>query len=46
MKGVDSTTVLHEVGAAGAVTLTLDHPERNNAWDLEFEFVLHDLLYS
>lgn len=44
MKGVDSTSVLWELDGAGVLTLTLNRPERNNAWNLELEFALHDLL--
>src|SRR3954452_5395372 len=44
MKGVDSTIVLHEIDDAGALTLTLNRPERNNAWTREIELSLHDLL--
>jgi enoyl-CoA hydratase/carnithine racemase len=44
MKGVDSTTVLHEVDGDGVLTLTLNRPERHNAWNRELEAALHDLL--
>jgi enoyl-CoA hydratase/carnithine racemase len=44
MKGVDSKTVLHEVDEAGVLMLTLNRPERNNAWNRELELALHDLL--
>lgn len=44
MKGVDSDTVLHEVDGAGVLTLSLNRPERNNAWNRELEAALHDLL--
>lgn len=44
MKGVESTTVLPEVDETGVLTLTLNRRERNNAWNLELEFALHDLL--
>jgi enoyl-CoA hydratase/carnithine racemase len=44
MKGVESSTVLSELDDAGVLTLTLNRPERNNAWNLELEFALHDLL--
>jgi enoyl-CoA hydratase/carnithine racemase len=44
MRGVESTTVLHELDEHGVVTLTLNRPERNNAWTPELESALHDLL--
>jgi enoyl-CoA hydratase/carnithine racemase len=44
MKGVDSSTVLFQVDDRGVLTLTLNRPERNNAWNRELEFALHDLL--
>lgn len=44
MKGVESTTVLHDVDADGVLTLTLNRPEANNSWTRELEFALHDLL--
>ncbi len=44
MKGVDSTTVLTDLDQAGVLTLTLHRPDRNNAWNLEMEFALHELL--
>jgi enoyl-CoA hydratase/carnithine racemase len=44
MKGVDSTTVLHGIDDGGVLTLTLNRPERNNAWTRELEQALHDLL--
>lgn len=44
MKGVDSTTVLHEIDDVGVLTLTLNRPERSNAWNRELETALHDLL--
>jgi enoyl-CoA hydratase/carnithine racemase len=43
MKGVDSTTVLHELDEVGVLTLTLNRPDRNNAWNRELEGALHDL---
>ncbi len=44
MKGVESTTVLSELDDDGVLTLTLNRPDRNNAWNLELEFALHELL--
>ncbi len=44
MKGVDSSTVLHEIDDVGVLTLTLNRPERSNAWNRELETALHDLL--
>jgi len=44
MKGVDSTTVLHELDDTGVLVLTLNRPERANAWNPELESTLHDLL--
>jgi len=44
MRGVESTTVLHELDEHGVVTLTLNRPGRNNAWTRELEGALHDLL--
>jgi enoyl-CoA hydratase/carnithine racemase len=44
MRGVESTTVLHELDEHGVVTLTLNRPERSNAWTPELESALHDLL--
>lgn len=44
MKGVESTAVLSDLDDAGVLTLTLSRPERNNAWNLEMEFALHELL--
>src|SRR5687767_1153932 len=44
MKGVDSTTVTHEIDDVGVLTLTLNRPERANAWNRELELALHDLL--
>jgi enoyl-CoA hydratase/carnithine racemase len=43
VKGVDSTTVLHEIDDVGVLTLTLNRPERSNAWNRELETALHDL---
>jgi enoyl-CoA hydratase/carnithine racemase len=42
--GVESSTVLRELDADGLLTLTLNRPERHNAWNLEMEATLHDLL--
>jgi enoyl-CoA hydratase/carnithine racemase len=36
--------VLHELDEHGAVTLTLNRPERNNGWTRDLESALHDLL--
>jgi enoyl-CoA hydratase/carnithine racemase len=44
MKGVDSNTVLHEIDDVGVLTLTLNRPERGNAWNRELEVALHGLL--
>jgi Enoyl-CoA hydratase/isomerase len=44
MRGVESTTVLHELDASGVLTLTLNRPERHNAWTRELEDALFDLL--
>ena len=44
MKGVESQTVLSELDEHGVLTLTLNRPERNNAWTPELESALHDLL--
>ncbi len=44
MKGVQSTTVLHEIDEHGVVTLTLNRPERNNGRTRELERALHTLL--
>jgi enoyl-CoA hydratase/carnithine racemase len=41
---VESSTVLRELDADGLLTLTLNRPERHNAWNLEMEATLHDLL--
>ena len=43
MHGVTSSTVLHELDS-GVLTLTLNRPERSNAWNRELERALHDLL--
>lgn len=40
----DSTTVLHEIDGRGVLTLTLNRPQRHNAYTLEMETALHDLL--
>jgi enoyl-CoA hydratase/carnithine racemase len=42
MDGVASSTVLHELDG-GVLTLTLNRPERHNAWTRELEGALHDL---
>ncbi len=39
------TTVLHDVDGDGVLTLTLNRPERNNAWTVEMERELHRLLF-
>ncbi len=44
LTGVDSTTVLHQLDGDGVLTLTLNRPERNNAWNRELEDALHGLL--
>ena len=44
MKGVTSTTVLMDLDDVGVLTLTLNRPERSNAWNRELEMALHDLL--
>jgi len=44
--GVDSDTVLHELDGDGVLTLTLNRPERNNAWNVEMERALHGLLFQ
>ncbi|HYZ99309.1 MAG TPA: enoyl-CoA hydratase-related protein [Acidimicrobiales bacterium] len=44
MRGVESTTVLHELDGSGVLTLTLNRPERHNAWTRELEDTLFDLL--
>jgi enoyl-CoA hydratase/carnithine racemase len=36
-----SSTVLRELDGDGVVTLTLNRPERHNAWNLELEETLH-----
>jgi enoyl-CoA hydratase/carnithine racemase len=43
---VDSDSVLHELDGDGVLTLTLNRPERNNAWNVEMERALHDLLFQ
>jgi len=44
--GVESETVLHVLDADGVLTLTLNRPERNNAWNVEMERALHQLLFQ
>jgi enoyl-CoA hydratase/carnithine racemase len=44
VKGVESTTVLHEIDDVGVLTLSLNRPERSNAWNRELETAFHDLL--
>jgi enoyl-CoA hydratase/carnithine racemase len=44
MRGLKSTTVLHDLGGDGVLTLTLNRPERNNAWNSELESTFHGLL--
>jgi enoyl-CoA hydratase/carnithine racemase len=40
----ESTTVLHELDGSGVLTLTLNRPERHNAWNRDLEVTLHTLL--
>jgi enoyl-CoA hydratase/carnithine racemase len=42
---VDSDTVLYELSER-VLTLTLNRPERNNAWNVEMERALHSLLFQ
>jgi enoyl-CoA hydratase/carnithine racemase len=44
VKGTESQTVVYELDDDGVLTLTLNRPERNNAWSREMEVTLHDLL--
>jgi enoyl-CoA hydratase/carnithine racemase len=44
MKGVESTTVRFECDEDGVLLLTLNRPERNNAWTGELGSALHTLL--
>jgi len=44
--GVDSDTVLHHLDDDGVLTLTLNRPARHNAWTVEMERALHQLLFQ
>jgi enoyl-CoA hydratase/carnithine racemase len=41
-----SGTVLFSLSGDGVLLLTLNRPERNNAWTVEMERTLHDLLFQ
>jgi enoyl-CoA hydratase/carnithine racemase len=41
---IESDTVLHTIDDAGVLTLTLNRPERNNAWNEEMEAAFHSHL--